>query len=69
MKTKKRMTNNEYVKEHYGCRCPYCLSTSIQADGYPQPEATEAVGDVHCESCGKRWSEIWTLNGWFSHDQ
>jgi Zn ribbon nucleic-acid-binding protein len=60
----KKMTNKKYL-EAAGALCPYCRSSKISANGYPEPEGREATGRVDCSGCGKSWYEVWKLAGWF----
>lgn len=43
-----------------GCSCPYCKSHEISADS-PQTGDNDITERVECLSCGKTWTDIFTV--------
>lgn len=50
-----------YLKRH-GNRCPYCSSEDLKALGQPKADDNHVTIDVQCFSCGKIWTDIYTLS-------
>ena len=51
----------EYLKR-YGMRCPYCSTEGLWVLGQPSANEECIRQDVQCGSCGKIWTDIYTLS-------
>jgi len=56
------MLTDEQKKEYFenSHRCPYCSSTSIQAE-WMEIDGSVAQQDIYCESCYKYWTDVYRL--------
>ncbi len=50
---------HNYIKTG-GVNCPFCTSQDINA-GDREADGDTIIQDVACESCGKRWRDVFTL--------
>lgn len=62
-----KRTGNEYV-ENPG-ECPFCGSDEIDGGVDNSFESDSMIsGGCKCNSCGKTWSESYTLDGWIENN-
>ena len=51
-----------YVR-HGGMRCPHCESPNLTGGSLEDAGEPGVRGDAECNTCGKKWVEIFTLTG------
>ena len=59
------MAIDEKLKQRYLSDpniCPFCKSPHISA-GHIEADGEYAWGSVHCNNCGKNWTDNYTLTG------
>lgn len=50
----------EYIKSPY--HCPFCKDGNIVGDSMDVGEGG-AMQDVHCDACGKAWTDHYSITG------
>jgi C4-type Zn-finger protein len=48
--------------------CPYCKSSNINAERI-EADGESAWGEVECEDCGERWTDVYTLTDVETRDE
>lgn len=56
------LTESQY-KAVQGQKCPNCESSEIQAVDY-EPNGTDVIANVSCDSCSAYWIDVYTLHGY-----
>jgi transposase-like protein len=51
-----------YLKQD-GVRCPYCNTTDIESLGPAEVSSSGVFQDIHCNGCGRNWTDEYTLTG------
>lgn len=62
-----RMTNEQYIAKG-GNHCPFCESGEISADGMGDFFGTDYSQEVRCDSCGKRWADLYVMYAYVEID-
>jgi transposase-like protein len=58
----------DYIEKD-GVRCPYCNNTSLEPLGQLTSNSSGgAYQDIHCDNCGRTWTDEYTLTGITTED-
>jgi transposase-like protein len=57
----------DYIHHEYN-HCPYCHSDNLDSGNRNGDGNTMAVA-IHCDSCGRDWTDIYTLTGITEEEQ
>lgn len=65
MTEEKTQLTDEQKRQHIengGWRCPYCGSNNVEGDRYPDPDGSEMRHGMECNTCGRRWTNIFAIS-------